>query len=246
MRIGTWNLERPSARSWRKGPAQLEQLRAVDADIWVLTETRASVRPSQDHRFGSHAPAHPARRPDPDERWVSIWSRYPLRDAGISPSRRGTVACIADTPLGELVVYGTVVPWAHEPDPDGVVRAWNIHRRELARQAEEWQWLSERFPALCVAGDFNQAWRPGGYGTAQDRRAHHAAADAAGLVCLTADETDGHRPLIDHILLTTSWAARYDAGVAATWSGVRSDGTRMSDHAGVAVDIGGDTPSREG
>src|SRR4051812_8869395 len=110
IRIATWNLERPSLRSWRRLPAQLAVLTRIDADIWVLTETRASLPLIATHPYYMHAPPHPSRRPDSDERWTSIWSRFPLGDAGIAPSPRGTVAAFVSTPIGPLTVYGTVVP----------------------------------------------------------------------------------------------------------------------------------------
>lgn len=61
MRIATWNLERPSRRSWKRLPRQRARMAEVDADIWVLTETRASIAPADGFR-GVHAPPHPLRR----------------------------------------------------------------------------------------------------------------------------------------------------------------------------------------
>jgi exonuclease III len=237
MRIATWNLERPSVRSWRKLPCQLEQIAAINADVWILTETRASIQPSAEHCYVVHAPPHSDRRPDEDERWVSIWSRFPLEDAGIEASPRGTVAAVVDSPLGHLALYGTVVPWHSEPSPDGVVRPWSVHAIELQRQAGEWRNLASRFAGVCVVGDFNQSWQGRGYGTRALRATHHDAAQGAGLVCLTAGEVSDGLPVIDHVLLSRVWVDRFSARVAATWPGRRDDGTRMSDHAGVAVDI---------
>lgn len=106
MRIATWNLERPRPRSWKRLPRQRERMAAVGADIWVLTETRASVSPGEGFD-GVHAPPHPVRRVDPDERWVSIWSRWPLRPTGLPPDPRGAASAIIATPVGDVVVYGT-------------------------------------------------------------------------------------------------------------------------------------------
>jgi hypothetical protein len=109
VRIATWNLERPSLRSWKRLPRQRTRMAEVDADIWILTETRASIAPGQGYH-GLHCPPHPARRPDADERWVSIWSRWPLRASGVPPDPRGAVSAVVESPDGELVIYGTVLP----------------------------------------------------------------------------------------------------------------------------------------
>ncbi len=238
MRIATWNLERPSPLSWRKLPAQLEQITAIDADVWVLTETRVSIQPSPGHRYVVHAPPHPERRPDEDERWVSIWSRYPLGEAGTPTTSPWSVAAVVESPLGPLTLCGMVLPWSHERSPDGTLRQWAVHETELSRQALEWRELATRTDGLCVAGDFNQSWQGRGYGTREMRIAHHDAARSADLVCLTAAEVSNGLPVIDHVLLSRGWADRLSARVAVTWPGRRADGVRMSDHAGVAVDLG--------
>ena len=93
LRIATWNLERVSLRSWLKLPRLLRQIEAVDADVWVMTESRVGLPLSDAYPFVVHAPAHASRRPDTDERWVSIWSRYPLADAGVVASPWDAAAC---------------------------------------------------------------------------------------------------------------------------------------------------------
>jgi hypothetical protein len=55
VRIATWNLERPARGSWKRLPRQLARMDAIDAGIWVLTETRASVSPAESY-YGLHTP----------------------------------------------------------------------------------------------------------------------------------------------------------------------------------------------
>jgi hypothetical protein len=62
VRIATWNLERPSLRSWKRLPRQRTRMAEIDADIWILTETRASISPAEGYH-GLHSPPHPLRRP---------------------------------------------------------------------------------------------------------------------------------------------------------------------------------------
>lgn len=67
IRIATWNLERCSPRAWRKAPAQDARMAEVHADVWVLTETFTSRSPGDGYE-AMFSPAHPERRPDPNER----------------------------------------------------------------------------------------------------------------------------------------------------------------------------------
>lgn len=101
VRVATWNLERPAASSWKRLPAQMRQIDRVAADVWVLTESRASLPLPPSLLHAAHCPPHRGRRPDPDERWASIWSSYPLADAGIAPSPRGTIAQVVSRPIGD-------------------------------------------------------------------------------------------------------------------------------------------------
>ena len=160
LRIGTWNVEyaRPSRRA-----ALREVLNANDADVWVLTETHDDLRPD-----GCPHVAHSDQRPlgapgvVAGSRWVSIWSRRPLRTlrSPVSDPDR-TVSAVVDLGGdGLLLVYGTVMPW-HADQGDqasGEKRPfWSEHYRVTAMQAAEWTRLRECHPGakLCVAGDFN-------------------------------------------------------------------------------------------
>lgn len=237
LRIATWNLERVSLRSWLKLPRILRQIAAVDADVWVMTESRVGLPLSDAYPFVVHAPAHASRRPDTDERWVSIWSRYPLADADVVASPWDAVAAVVGSPVGDIVVYGTVLPWSHERDADGGLTLWSVHEAELERQAAEWLDLGARHEAVCIAGDFNQSWRTPGCGTHHLRERHRAAIAAAGLTCLTEDVIVDGLPVIDHIMLTDAWSQSRSARVAATWGRRSDDGVEVTDHSGVAVDL---------
>lgn len=240
LRIATWNLERPSARSWKRLPAQRQRMADVAADVWVLTETRASVSPG-DGYHGVHTPPHPTRRPDPDERWVSIWSRWPLTPIPeVAANPRGSVAARCDTPAGPVLVYGTVLAWANEPDEHGTVRMWQQHLAEIARQGAEWQLLADTYPdhLLIVAGDYNQDRDGSGwYGTHATRAALTEQLDAARLQLLTATDVvaDGllDQHLIDHIAI----GSRDDVDADLHCWPARTDQVRLSDHPTVAIDL---------
>lgn len=243
MRIATWNLERPSPRSWKKGPRQLERMQAIAADIWVLTETRASITPGEGYS-GLHSPPHPLRRPDEDERWVSIWSRWPLKATDVPADPRGTASAIVETPDGPVVIYGTVIPYANEVDGEEPAGMWQSHYRSIQRQGAEWLALRQQYPQapLVVAGDFNQD-RDGSrwYGTHQGRTLLADELARADLACVTEEDvvqagklTFNH--LVDHIAVSRGHLDQHTANLSC-WEPTDDDGTRLSDHPTVVVDL---------
>ena len=100
--------------------------------------------------------SEPRYRPEDPRRWVTIWSRFPLREQVAVHETSRTVAGLYDTPLGSLRVYRTVLPWHSDRDSDGEAN-WAKHHRVISQQASKWVRLSDRFPdaALCVARDLN-------------------------------------------------------------------------------------------
>jgi hypothetical protein len=217
----------------------------VDADIWVLTECFTSRSPG-DGYTGVFSPAHPARRPNTEERWASIWSRHPISLLD-KPARhrRGTVSAMVHTPIGPVVVYGCVLAYMHEPTHDNGDRAnaWEVHTAEVERQRSDWQKIRELHPdiPLIVAGDFNQArsGRPRSYGTDANRDAVSEGLREAGMVCLTEGDLVEARKIaepshVEHICATGDLRA---VGPVQAWRRVNESGTRLSDHPTIAVDF---------
>lgn len=217
----------------------------IGADIWILTEARESLAP-EDGFYALHSPPHPQRREDPDERWVSIWSRWELELIGPTPSPRGSLAvrCRPDD-FPELIIYGCVLPWAFEPG-EGAEKAkrWAVHYDEIERQGAEWEALRRDYPTvgLVVAGDFNQSLD--GYnrsGTDKGRELLRKRLERATLDVATAEDAvatgrlkDQH--LIDHICISENWSALFQVEMSC-WEAVDEQGIRMSDHAGVAITL---------
>lgn len=73
MKIATWNLDHAS-NSRRPIDAQIEQMRKIDADIWVLTETCEKVDLSKDGYkcVTSHQNIKYGKY------WSTIWSRLTI------------------------------------------------------------------------------------------------------------------------------------------------------------------------
>jgi hypothetical protein len=234
FRIATWNIERAAPSK----TARLARIHSADADIWVLTETRDSLDLGERYS-GVHADLQPGTLVA--GRWVSIWSRLPCIERVAVRHTIRTVAAIYETPRGELLVYGTVLPWHSDQGTTGVATNWSEHYRVIPEQAQEWKALRERYPdaALCVAGDLNMdLGEKHFYGTKHGRELLHEALSQAGLACVTRTEhvpagklTEPH---IDHVCLPQLWAKR--AQVVDAWPGT-FDGVRLSDHSALVVAV---------
>jgi hypothetical protein len=239
MRIGTWNVEH--AAGAEKNAQRTSLIRANPADIWVLTETHDDLDLS-----ATHKPVHSEQRPTdrPGARWVSIWTTYDvLYRISVDDAER-TVAAMMNTPLGLMVVYGTVLPWHSDrgKHAEGVeVPYWSEHHREISRQAAEWSELRDRhkYAFMCIAGDLNTNINgPHYYGTKLGRSLLSDVLDANRLTCVTSTDRlpEGalQHPPIDHIFLSDKWAAT--AHVASAWEGTQH-GVRLSDHSGLVVEV---------
>jgi endonuclease/exonuclease/phosphatase family metal-dependent hydrolase len=243
--LATWNLERPSLASWKRLPAICKVLDAVGADIWILTESRTTLSPAADY-FGLHSAPHLARRKDENERWVSIWSRWPIRLIDERPTP-WSLTVIAESPIGSLVIRGLVLPYREEPDPSGGPRRrWAEFSRELELQAEDWIRLREQYPEMpfVIAGDFNQSLDGSSYyESAPTKKALSEALEGSGLRSLTTEDVVGtgklaKNHLIDHVCISAGLEVLGDVTYWEGWVKA-ADGSRttMSDHPGVAVQL---------
>ncbi len=164
-----------------------------------------------------------------------IWSSQPWRDVdrvgidGLDQTR--FISATTDTPIGPLRVLGVCIPWhmAEVQYPIDVKRRpWELHIRFLERLAEL---LAASDVPTVVAGDFNQQVPRIKYG---NREAAEAMAEAFRTFdIVTQGQLDGcSRPGIDHVAISSHLQA------AATWGWPNmSEGRRLSDHDGAAVDL---------
>ena len=245
MRIATWNLERVSAAEPRARRLR-EVMRAVAADVWVLTETDERLAPEEGMTGISSTTPERAHRDG--ERWVTIWARdYQLEALPTIDPIRTVCVRLSRQNGTPLLVYGTVLPWRADRRFRPLVGA-EAFCYALAHQAADWAALRSANPdhILCVAGDFNQeATPPCRVGTSKGLRAFSRALDSSGLVCLSRDlsvpmsrHTGGARNTIDHICLTAefaSWAIRLQC-----WP---NDLDGLTDHFGTSVELAERSPA---
>ena len=239
MRIGVWNLECVVFRD--RNPARLDFLRAREVDVWVLTETHTEIDLRSSHPHFTHST--PRNRSANGMHWVSIWSRFPIERIESDDVR--TAIALLDTPVGRLLVYGTVWPWHSDIGEYPGDKAWTNWARQapvIAQQAEQWSRLKAKYPdsILCIAGDLNMTFGgPYPYLSPAGRLEAAVAMQAHDLICTTAWARlpDGafDRAPIDHVLLPRDIANR--TRVCDTWRGRPRESDRLSDHSGLIVEI---------
>jgi hypothetical protein len=243
MRIATWNLDFRDGLSDERARAFVEQMGQIEADVWILTETWASLAPGPEYEWTAASCwasdlANGKDRRQADRRWVAIWSRLPARvlEVRSEPER---MACVRVEQAGwpDMVVVGTVLPWLLDGGSVAFLRS-------LDAQATEWGrlWGSPRSCACCVAGDFNQPLEGSQQGFSHERRASlEASLSRLQMKCVTRDlrGQDGHSDrTIDHICLGgvhTPLIARH----AEKWAAPRlgAGDALITDHDGYYVDL---------
>jgi hypothetical protein len=216
MRVGTWNLDRPTASQNERGESLTSWLRKVNADVWVLTYTHSAITPGEE--FGLVATSAPPGAPG--EFWTAIWSRFPISAFTIScdPSR-AVVARIEPPGRRPIVVYGTVLPWLGSAWSDASAAKGAAFAAALEAQTRDWKRIRANNCEcdLIVAGDMNQdlVGKPHFYGSRENRLALDAAFTACGLTCLTSGLDDPVRlggarahAAIDHLCASERLAAQ--------------------------------------
>ena len=237
MRIGTWNVE--YAKGAEKNARRRRRIREMNCDVWVLTETHDELDLGADYTAVSTTPRLTKRE---GSTWTTIWSRLPVvKTIAVEDSNR-TVAALLDSPVGPLLVFGTVLPWHTDLGASGDGKNWSEFYRVVPLQSREWSNLVATHPgvALCVAGDLNtNLGGPHYYGTTKGRAMLRVGLKEASLVCATETERVPaglleHGP-IDHICVSERFAR--GATVVDAWPGNDEDGLRLSDHSGLVVEI---------
>ena len=149
LRVGTWNVQ--FARGVDKNTSRLRALTIRRADVWLLTETHDDLDLSD-----THTPVHSEHRyAKPGGRWTGLWTSLPIleRLKTSDPSRCVAVRLDGGA-AGELLVYGTVLPWQHDsdqgPNPQRPVKGWAEFARVITEQGQEWLSLRNRHPEATL------------------------------------------------------------------------------------------------
>ncbi len=250
MRVATWNVERPKNGASPRSQRILAQIREVAADLWILTETHDAIRPGPGYHAASTptVPAAPIHH-DEGEHKTTIWSRWPIVEQWETATPHRATCAIVETPLEEMAIYGTVLPYHATRWPYGTPRNWDAHYAAIAIQGADWSRLRRKYPAhgFCVAGDLNQT-RTGRlwYGSKWGRALLDLALKENNLVGVTQADFSAARQLpaedqellircIDHICLDRRWTKLVRR--IGIWPNETAGGEYLSDHSGVFVDL---------
>ena len=247
LRVATWNLERPGKTRPDRPRRIVEIIQKINADIWILTETNEIVVPGSDYQGVASTPVDGLHRSG--ENWTTIWSRFPVIGVIATHAPEIAVCVEIDSPVGPLVVFGTVLPYHADRVAREGYRGWQSHYESIPMHGADWRKIRGDYPShcICVAGDFNQSrderrwdgrlW----YGTQKGRTMLTRTLIDCDLACVTEEDfvATGKlttRSSIDHICIDKQHAASGRA--VGAWEPFDSEGNRLSDHNGVWVDLG--------
>lgn len=263
--IVTWNVRRPYQPDHPCFVAVARKLREIGADIYILTETHKDLVPGEGYQVFSAPPlpAHPYRHAG--ERTTMLWVRsdwpvveiptftdlpatdVPPRTAlsyAVTSADTSPAACAhVETPVGPLLVYGTVITWSNDEGPHGDDPAQKAGYAQLQYDAiiahgKDWKRIMRDNPGLpiCVAGDLNTTLDGRRYPTIACSDSLQQALAEAGMRHVTQSLDYA----IDHICLSEAWAQH--ASDPCWWQTTyvdAHDGTRkpVSDHRGVQISV---------
>ncbi len=242
LTIANWNLERVIPGT-KRSVRVANECKEVDAEIWFLTETHEAFSPRKG--YFSLTSGRPDRVSKAGERWSAIWSKWPLepQDDYVTDSARCVAGRVVESPCGELILFGTVLPWRNDPRAQGR-SAEEVFIEELEKQKLDWLKIRKDFPnaTLIVAGDFNQDLAPSHYyGSHASKKHLSTSLEEVGLIALTGGADDpiarDSPPMacIDHICVSS--AKDRFLNPTSRWPEALSPAKEFSDHFGVLVKL---------
>lgn len=240
LRICNWNIDRSGVRGrWRSG-LQANHIGAQQADIAVITEVHDTLEIDGLSAVCFSANGQPPYRPF--EHAVGVWTRLPVTGALAVRTPRLATCVVLDSPLGSLVVYGTILPYREEGAAQGRQR-WQGHREALELQLEDWADIRRQLPDhhLVVAGDFNMTLPPSNsYVDQASRDRLLKTCGALGLEVLTGDDVRAivGRANIDHVFASSRLRATRPTEYWMAHGTVDGVQRALSDHNGVTVTVG--------
>jgi endonuclease/exonuclease/phosphatase family metal-dependent hydrolase len=213
---------------------------AINADVWVLTETYKGFEPGEGYTCVSISTDASDRDAANDECWVAVWSKTHGKMLTLDRDTERTAGATFLLDDGKVVaVVGTVLPWLADKK-DQVVHGAAGFIKSLELQAQDWERLQTTFCGRwCVAGDFNQDLLPTGhyYGSRIGREVLRSVLAKLRLDCITGGVDDPLSSVkglatVDHICighgLKTIGASRSNV-----WPKPGELTSDLSDHYGV-------------
>ena len=216
LKIATWNLERPRHSS-AKNLNIMEELRKVNADILVLTETNSIINPGREYQQVSTTSLSESNSTNywPGEVRTTVWSKSAATQQAITYDPETSVCILLPTALGALNVYGTVIGVLGNRNPSFLA--------DLRKQISDWKHMAKN-GNICIAGDFNLSFADSYYFTKVGRQLITDCFEELKIKNLTHDIKNN----VDHIAISESFVkgAKFETGV---WN----EDKKLSDHQGV-------------
>jgi hypothetical protein len=234
IRIATWNLERPKLKGWARNPRIINKIKEVNADLWVFTETNASISPGDDYFSVARLPV--PKYHSLGESFTTIWTKWRML-RHIETNTECGVCVEIDSPLGPMIVYGTIITYANDPGPNGKSKLWIEHRKSIDEHAKDWTLIKQAYPHhhFIVAGDFNQCLDDSGWYHWESYQQLKRTLQDCSLECLTRNKfKELSRLTVDHVCASEGLKSRVVNEYS--WEGRNDDGP-MSDHNGVMVEL---------
>lgn len=217
MKIATWNIERPNLATSRN-QSIIDCLNKVDADILILTESNEIINLGEAYNY-----FHTLKLEEPyykqGERRVSIYSKYIGIQQYETFSSNTSICVKFITPLGDLVIYGTVIGIHGNRRPS--------FNEDLKLQLADFEKIG-RTNNFCIAGDLNISFSDNYYYTKEGRQKLESSFVKLDLINLTVNIPQN----IDHIILTRDFVGERTVKIE-TWNLDK----KLSDHIGVAVEL---------
>lgn len=191
-----------------------EAIQAIDADILILTESDTRIK--LDYPFVSMSSPLNTDYYQNTERRVTIHSKFEIVSNHETYDERTAVCPEIATPIGNLLVYGTIIGIHGNRRPS--------FKEDLIEQLQDFERLSGR--NLCISGDFNISFSDNYYHTNFGRDSLNNSFEQNRIKNLTAKLAE----TIDHICVTEEFLR----GCSMKLQEWNTDKT-LSDHKGVCV-----------
>ena len=230
MKCLTWNLEwkHPSSVA---GRAIQQEIARFDPDVMCLTEALVPIIPQG---YLIEADCDYGYKHDGTRRKVILWSKNPWADIDTLGNDEMPTGRFAAGVTQGIRFIGVCIPWrdAHVKTGKREKRPWQDHLAYCAGLRRVLQHYSRDPRPICILGDFNQRIPR----STQPERVFDALIESIPpsfrIITEGFQDSDG-RSVIDHIVTSNNLAAESLTIVPR----FTPDGTRLSDHVGIAATI---------
>ena len=242
-KIATWNLDRPTKNRIGKHIDRTQRIADQRAQLWVLTETNRNLLIDGFRSIATERPRFPGY--GKEEAYAAIHHDASLQAEAWPTFDPCFAVCarFASSPLGPLIVYGSIITYHMDGVMSGEAKAWQRHQEATQQHGDDWRQLRRDYPdhTLVVAGDYNQALDGAGrYRNARSTALLRTAFQDAGLICLTDANFRARQGLsrhsVDHIAISAAALQTWQAEATA-WESSIPNTSQLSDHNGVTVKL---------